>query len=86
MTTEKKKKKKNSMTKEQLRQYLETTFSENKKLISRHDPALNEIVAAGTLANHDSLGTGISERIMIKNRTFYGRESAIDWLVDHAGE
>ncbi len=79
-------KKRNSMTKEQLRQHLEAMFPEGKKIISRHDPILNGVIPPGTLANHDCLGTGIQERIMIKGRTFYGRESAIDWLVDHAGE
>jgi hypothetical protein len=77
---------KQSMTKEKLREHLEAMFPIEKKLISRRDPLLNEIVAWGTLANADSEGNGIQEHIIIGNKTFYARNSTINWLVDRAKE
>jgi len=74
------------MTKEALREYLESMFSPEKKLISRRDPLLNEIVAWGTLANADSGGNGITERIIIGNKTFYERSATINWLVERVKE
>ena len=73
---------KQSMTKEALRALLESMFTADQKLISRHDRRLNEFVAWGTLANEDSQGSGISDRIIIGNKTFYERTAAIEWLVD----
>jgi len=81
-----KKERKQVMTREDLRKHLEAMFPAGKKLISRRDPLLNEIVAWGTCANADSEGTGIKERIIIGNKTFYERTATIDWLVDRAKE
>lgn len=72
------------LSKELVRDQLEKMFSADNTLISRHDPLLNGIVAAGTLANADSEGTGIEERVIIGNKTFYVRSSAINWLVARA--
>ena len=80
----KKRKIKQTMTKEALRENLEKMFSAENPLISRHHPLLNEMVAWGTLANLDSEMRGISERIIIGNRTFYTRTATIDWLVSRA--
>lgn len=77
---------KQPMTKEALRTHLELMFPDEKKLISRRDPLLNEIVAWGTLANADSEGNGIEEHVIIGNKTFYERMSTINWLVDRAKE
>jgi len=84
MSTRKDQKK--AMTKEELRKHLEAMFPAEKKLISRRDPLLNEIVAWGTLANADSERNGIKERIIIGNKTFYERAATIDWLVERAKE
>jgi hypothetical protein len=86
MTNQIPQKLKKSMTKEALRDLLESMFPPEKKLISRRDHLLNEIVAWGTCANADSEGNGIKERIIIGNRTFYERNATIDWLVDRAKE
>lgn len=80
------KKRKSGMTEEQLRDLLEKTFSPNQPLISRHDPVLNTFVAWGTLANADSVGTGISGRVRIRGKNFYERTSVIDWLVGRERE
>ena len=79
-------KQKQSMSKEAFRGYLESIFPPEKPLISRRDPLLNELVAWGTLANADSEGDGIAERIIIGNKTFYERTATIDWLVARAKE
>jgi hypothetical protein len=79
-------KRKQGMTKEKLREHLEAMFPLEKKLISRRDPLLNEIVAWGTCANADSEGNGIKERVIIGNKTFYERTATIDWLVNRAKE
>jgi hypothetical protein len=79
-------KRKQSMSKEALRGYLELMFPPGKPLISRRDPLLNEIFAWGTLANADSEGKGIAERIIIGRKTFYERTATIDWLVSRAKE
>lgn len=86
MTNEMPRKQKQSMSKEALREHLESMFPPEKKLISRRDPLLNEIVAWGTCANADSEGNGIAERIIIGNKTFYERTATINWLVDRAKE
>ena len=75
-----------SMTREALRALLESMFSADQKLISRHDPRLNEFVAWGSLANQDSAGSGISERVIIGNKTFYERTATINWLMDRVKE
>ena len=72
------------MTREALYQQLELMFPPEKTLISRRDPALNEIIAGGTLANADSDGSGIEDRVIIGNKTFYGRAATIDWIVARA--
>ena len=79
-------KQRQSMTKEALRNHLESMFPPEKKLISRRDPLLNEIVAWGTCANADSEGNGIKEHVIIGNKTFYERNATIDWLVARAKE
>lgn len=79
-------KQKQSMSKEALREHLEVMFPSEKKLISRRDPTLNEIVAWGTCANADSEGSGIKERVIIGNKTFYERTATIDWLVARVKE
>lgn len=79
-----KKKRKQSLTKEALRAHLESMFPDEKRLISRRDPLLNEIVAWGTLANADSLGIGIEDHVIIGNKTFYERMATINWLVERA--
>jgi hypothetical protein len=79
-------KQKQSMTKEALRTHLESMFLPEKKLISRRDPLLNQIVAWGTLANADSEGNGIEERVIIGNKTFYARMATINWLLARAKE
>ena len=81
-----KQERKQAMPKEELRKHLEEMFPINKRLISRRDPLLNEIVAWGTCANADSDGTGIDGRIIIGNKTFYERMATINWLVDRAKE
>jgi hypothetical protein len=81
-----KRKRKQSMTKEALREHLEEMFPISKRLISRRDPHLNEIVAWGTCANADSEGNGIEQRIIIGNKTFYERNATIDWLVARVKE
>jgi hypothetical protein len=86
MENEKPRIRKQSMSKETLRAHLESMFPPEKPLISRRDPLLNEIVAWGTLANADSEGSGIAERIIIGNKTFYERTATIDWLVARAKE
>ena len=73
------------LTREELRKHLETLFA-GKTLVSRYDPELNMIVAAGTLANADSSDIGIKGRIIIGNKTFYERSATIDWIVDRAKE
>jgi len=73
------------LNRDELRNHLEELFA-GKTLVSRYDPQLNEIVAAGTLANADSEGTGIKGRIIIGNRTFYDQAATIDWLVERAKE
>ena len=73
------------LTREELRKHLETLFA-GKTLVSRYDPDLNTIVAAGTLANADSEGKGISARILIGNKTFYEKSATLDWIVDRAKE
>jgi len=77
---------KQAMSKEKLREHLESMFPPEKPLISRRDPLLNEIVAWGTCANADSEGNGIAERVIIGNKTFYERTATINWLVDRAKE
>lgn len=77
---------KQSMSKESLREHLESMFPPDQKLISRRDHRLNEIIAGGSLANADSEGTGIAEHIIIGNKTFYERTATIDWLVARAKE
>ena len=79
-------KRKQSMTKDNLRALLESMFPPEKPLISRRDPLLNELVAWGSLANADSEMTGISARILIGNKTFYERTATINWLVDRVKE
>jgi len=79
-------KRKQSMSKETLREYLESMFSKEQKLISRRDHRLNELVAWGTLANADSEGNGIEQRVIIGNKTFYERMATIDWLVGRVKE
>jgi hypothetical protein len=79
-------KRKQSMTKDMLRNHLESMFPPDQKLISRRDHRLNEIIAGGSLANADSEGNGIAERIIIGNKTFYERMATINWLVDRAKE
>jgi hypothetical protein len=79
-------KRKPSMSKEALRTHLESMFPKEKKLLSRRDPLLNEIVAWGTLANADSEGKGIKLRVIIGNKTFYERLATINWLVDRVKE
>ena len=81
-----KKERKHAMSREALRDHLESMFPPEKKLISRRDPLLNGIVAWGTLANADSEGNGIQERVIIGNKTFYARMATINWLVDRAKE
>lgn len=81
-----KQERKQAMPKEELRKHLEEMFPINKRLISRRDPLLNEIVAWGTIANADSAGNGIEQRIIIGNKTFYERNATIDWLVARAKE
>lgn len=79
-------KRKQGMSREALREHLESMFPIEQKLISRRDPLLNEIVAWGTLANADSEGNGIEEHVIIGNKTFYARTATIDWLVARAKE
>ena len=79
-------KRKTGMSKIAFREYLESMFPPEKKLISRHDSLLNELVAWGTCANADSEGKGIAERVIIGNKTFYTRSATIDWLVDRVKE
>jgi hypothetical protein len=79
-------KRKQSMTKEVLREHLESMFPNEQKLISRRNPCLNELVAWGTLANADSEGNGIEQRVIIGNKTFYERMATIDWLVGRVKE
>lgn len=86
MTKQLTQKQKKTMTKDALRAHLESMFPPEKRLISRRDPLLNEIVAWGTCANADSDGSGIAERIIIGNKTFYERKATIDWLVDRVKE
>jgi hypothetical protein len=81
-----KKERKQSMSKEALRKHFESMFPPEKPLISRRDPLLNGIVAWGTIANADSGGNGIEERIIIGNKTFYERNATIDWLVARVKE
>lgn len=81
-----KKERKQAMSIEALREYLESMFPTEKKLISRRDPLLNEIIAWGTLANADSEGNGIEERIIIGNKTFYARTATINFLIARAKE
>ena len=81
MTKKIPRKQKKSMTKEELRAHLELMFPPDQKLIFRRDRRLNEIIAGGSLANADSEGNGIAERIIIGNKTFYERNATIDWLV-----
>ena len=75
-----------SMSKETLRAHLESMFPEREKLISRRNPLLNKITAWGTLANADSEGNGIKERVVIGNKIFYERMATINWLVDRCKE
>lgn len=74
------------MTKEVLRDHLESMFPPEKNLISRRDPVLNKIVAWGTLANADSEGNGIKDRVILGKTTFYARAAIIDWLVNRMKE
>jgi hypothetical protein len=84
MTKQMPREQKQSMTKEALREHLEAMFPAEQKLISRRDYFLNGIVAWGTLANADSEGNGIKERILLGNKTFYERNATIDWLLARA--
>lgn len=74
-------KKKKKMRKDVLRKNLEALF-QGRTLIFRRDPTLNSIVSGGTLANWDSLGTGIDGAVRLGNRTYYPVAAVIDRLLD----
>lgn len=71
---------KKTMTKEELRKLLEAALK-NKPLTFRRDPALNQFISGGTLANLDSEGRGVAGAVKIGNKTFYPTPELIDLLV-----
>lgn len=50
-------------------------------VLRRDVPRLTgNMVAAGSLANHDSAGTGPSEIVRVGNRVGYPRRALVEWL------
>ena len=44
------------------------------------------IVAPGTMANHDSRGTGPEGVFFVNRRACYRREAFVEWLKRHTGD
>ena len=60
----------------------QTLFAALPPIVARHKvPALTGgVVASGTLANHDSKGTGPENAMMVNGKMCYPRESLVVWL------